>query len=644
MSEELEGRERRYFISFKNPHRDLGKGLTSFDLSEKKRKEYHEKRKQKLEYVERISSRKRKELKDKYGDRIKIRRVFKETASISCVLEEELIEEIKKDPEIENVWLVGEATIAAQVVPYGVSKVGATQVHVQGIKGTGVKVAVLDTGIDTDHEDLAANYAGGCNFVATATDHRERSNNIATIGTYYSHYLQVGTVVTVSGLGGVGYNGTWTVASVPTKWHFTYTNTGTNEAQTADTNGLVEKTTPEDDNGHGTHVAGTIAAVDNTVGVIGVAPEAKIYAVKVLDGGGNGHWDDIDAGIEWCITNGMKIINISLSGLSNPDLYGYTIEETINSAYNAGILLVAAAGNQGNSDYRGYSYNASNGVYVNEVADMSNPTPNDVLLPPMQISVLGDAFYIGSPWGKFARVTINVGTAKSVTGGTYQWQYWNLAENAWLSLASHHLVDNTNFFGIAGINDITFSPPDHWAALSIDDPLYYPIIWGCFYIRAIVTGLPSAIATAPLGTQIWVDSVGWPAKYTNAIAVSMTTSNDQLYYRSSQGDSVELAAPGVGVLSCKMGGGYVGNADLGYPPNWNGTSMACPHVAGVAALYWGKYKADNGVDPSSAQVRQWLIDNAKDLGDPGRDRIFGYGRVYYPTTYHGQVITVIGGI
>jgi len=59
--------------------------------------------------------------------------------------------------------------------------------------------------------------------------------------------------------------------------------------------------TGDDDNGHGTHVAGIIAAIDNDIGVIGVAPEAKLYAVKVLDRRESGFLSDIIAGLEWCI-------------------------------------------------------------------------------------------------------------------------------------------------------------------------------------------------------------------------------------------------------------------------------------------------------------------------------------------------------
>jgi subtilisin len=69
-----------------------------------------------------------------------------------------------------------------------------------------------------------------------------------------------------------------------------------------------------DGSGHGTHVAGTVAALNNNVGVIGVAYDAELYAVKVLNNDGSGSYAGIAEGIEWSIDNGMDIINMSLGG------------------------------------------------------------------------------------------------------------------------------------------------------------------------------------------------------------------------------------------------------------------------------------------------------------------------------------------
>lgn len=103
---------------------------------------------------------------------------------------------------------------------------------------------------------------------------------------------------------------------------------------------------PLDDNGHGTHCAGIIAAENNTEGVVGVAPEINLYAVKALDRFGSGWLSDIIAGIEWSVENNMDVISMSL-GTST---YSQSLEDACNAAYNAGIILVAAAGNEGDGD------------------------------------------------------------------------------------------------------------------------------------------------------------------------------------------------------------------------------------------------------------------------------------------------------
>lgn len=100
---------------------------------------------------------------------------------------------------------------------------------------------------------------------------------------------------------------------------------------------------PLDDsyNSHGTHVAGIIAAELDGAGVVGVAPDASIYAVKVLDGAGFGSVSAIVAGIDWAIANQMDIINMSMGIVG----YSQLLADACEAAEAAGILIVAAAGN-----------------------------------------------------------------------------------------------------------------------------------------------------------------------------------------------------------------------------------------------------------------------------------------------------------
>lgn len=275
----------------------------------------------------------------------------------------------------------------AETIPTGVQQVNAPQAWGYS-QGKGIRVAVVDTGIDFKHPDLKPNYVGGASFVPGAA-------------------------------------------------------------------------TPMDDHGHGTHCAGTIAAAVEGSNVVGVAPQASLYGVKVLDQNGSGQFSWIIAGIDWCIQNGMHVVSMSLGGSSAPA----ALETMCNTAWDKGLLLVAAAGN----------------------SQRLNPVPPDA------------------------------------------------------------------------------------------------------------------------------SNVGFPAKYRNVIAVSAIDTANEIASFSSRGPEVDVCAPGVNVLSDKLGGGTT---------TMSGTSMACPHVAGVAALAWGSHRfSDN------EQIWNLLASTVDNLGVPGWDMFFGYGRV-----------------
>ncbi len=112
---------------------------------------------------------------------------------------------------------------------------------------------------------------------------------------------------------------------------------------------------PMDGNGHGTHVAGVVAAAD-----YGVAPSSQLYAVRVLDENGSGSDADAIAGIEWCIKNSVDIANMSFGG----PLASQALEEVCEYAWQQGMILVAAAGNNG----YGANYPAAFGKSVIAVA------------------------------------------------------------------------------------------------------------------------------------------------------------------------------------------------------------------------------------------------------------------------------------
>lgn len=100
-----------------------------------------------------------------------------------------------------------------------------------------------------------------------------------------------------------------------------------------------------DDNGHGTHVCGTIAATNNGIGMVGIAPDAKILPVKILNKKGQGKEKDIARGILWAADNGADIMTMSLGSVSS----SANIENAIRYASNKGCVIFCAAGNYGPS-------------------------------------------------------------------------------------------------------------------------------------------------------------------------------------------------------------------------------------------------------------------------------------------------------
>lgn len=103
--------------------------------------------------------------------------------------------------------------------------------------------------------------------------------------------------------------------------------------------------TPKDYNGHGTHVAGIIAGRTAEAGIVGVAPETHIYGVKAFNRKGSANLSDLLSAINWCIENKMHVINMSFG----MDKVSESLRHAIQIAHRKGILMVAAAGNQGMS-------------------------------------------------------------------------------------------------------------------------------------------------------------------------------------------------------------------------------------------------------------------------------------------------------
>jgi len=245
------------------------------------------------------------------------------------------LEALENNPNVKYTERNGTMEKLAETLPWGVDRVDADIVQSDGATGAGATVAVLDTGLDGDHPDQGGNVVGGKAF--------ETECGAESGGCRF---------------GGEGYNGN----ACNNTW--------------------------SDDDDHGTHVAGTADAVDNTEGVVGVATEADLLAGKVLTGCGSGSYSAIASGIKWATDQGADVINMSLGGSSGSS----TLKDACQYAYDNNVVSVAAAGNDGPcSDCVGYP-----AAYSTVVA-VSATTPSDTLAgysstgPEVEIAAPGGA-------------------------------------------------------------------------------------------------------------------------------------------------------------------------------------------------------------------------------------------------------------
>jgi Zn-dependent metalloprotease/subtilisin family serine protease len=182
----------------------------------------------------------------------------------------------------------------------------------------------------------------------------------------------------------------------------------------------------EDDNGHGTHVAGTIAqCTNNGIGVAGIAYNADLMPIKVLDAQGSGLTSDIAQGIDWARTHGADVINLSLGtdcqGVGNgqwPDCSDAVLDDAIAAATAANIVIVAAAGNS-NQPVVGYPANHPDVIAVGAV---------DYNLDKAYYSNYGSAIDVVAPGGDtnadWNNDTYADGILQETFGSSGQWGYW----------------------------------------------------------------------------------------------------------------------------------------------------------------------------------------------------------------------------
>ncbi len=206
-----------------------------------------------------------------------------------------------------------------EVVPWGITAIHGDAVS---YNGTGIKVGILDTGIDASHPDLTGRVFGGKNLINPLKSYK-------------------------------------------------------------------------DDNGHGTHVAGTVAASDNEIGVIGVGPEIKLYALKALNANGSGYLSDIIEGLQWAVTNHLNVVNMSLGTDSDNPAF----KDAIRIAADAGLIMVAAAGN--------------------DARDVDYPAAYEKVMAVAAVDINSDIAYFSSPGTEVDVSAPGVNVLSTIPGGKY---------------------------------------------------------------------------------------------------------------------------------------------------------------------------------------------------------------------------------
>ena len=342
-----------------------------------------------------------------------------------------------------------------------------------------------------------------------------------------------------------------------------------------------QRTWNRDHLSHGTHVVGTIAAANNSLGVVGVSPgNVSIHMVKVF--GDSGNWvysSDLLAAARAAAGKGAKIISMSLGGNRS----SATEKSGLADLYSSkGVLLIAAAGNDGTTSF---SYPASYDSVISVGAIDSQKNVASFSQKNSQVELAAPGVGVESTVSFLETNTVKAGSA------TY------------------------------GAGHIEFS-----ARGTVSAPLAYG-------------GLGTATNAAWSGKVVLLDR-GTNSFYEKVRNVQQSggvaciiANNEPGGFAGTLGDGNSATIPGVSVsqedgivLRSQVGSNVTVETLVQQNANgydaFDGTSMATPHVSGVAALIWSKYPG-----ATNAQVRAALTTSAEDLGAAGRDTSYGYGLV-----------------
>lgn len=335
-----------------------------------------------------------------------------------------------------------------------------------------------------------------------------------------------------------------------------------------------------DEGAHGSHVAGTIAALDNTVGVVGVGGNKQfdLIIAKVFDAAGSSASSIITKGIRYCGNQGANVINMSLGSSSN----SRTQQRALDSLAAKGVLLIASAGNGGTSALN----------YPAALASVMSVAAHDVNLQTASFSQFNADVEISGPGvDVVSTVPPNVLLKGAATVGGTPYAVLGM-EGSPVTSATGPLAD----FGF-GDTPAAGSMAGKVCLISRGNISFADKVLNCQNsggIGAIVYNNTAGPLAGTLGTTVTtIPSVG-------------ATQADGALMLAQVGQSATVAV----------------EPDPALYASFNGTSMSAPHVTGVAALVWSYYPSC-----TAEQIRTSLKLSALDMGAAGRDDFSGAGAV-----------------
>ncbi|CCQ09387.1 Cold-active alkaline serine protease [Pseudoalteromonas luteoviolacea B = ATCC 29581] len=338
---------------------------------------------------------------------------------------------------------------------------------------------------------------------------------------------------------------------------------------------------------HGTHVAGTIGAADNNIGVIGMAPGVAMHIIKVFNAEGWGYSSDLAHAANLCSAAGANIISMSLGGGGSNS----TESNAFANFVAAGGLVVAAAGNDGN-DVRSYPAGYSSVMMIgandnnDQIADFSQ--------------------YPSCVTGRGKRASEDETICVEVTAGgvdTLSTYPADMATSASMS------ADGT-FFASSSMEN----------SGSATGSLYF-----MGTAETTNSGANGKVCLIDRGAISFHDKVANCQASGGVGAIIVNNEAGMLY--GTLGDTNTTSIPAVGaafedrsaLMAATTATINIGTSDYGF---MSGTSMATPAVSGMAALVWSNFPECTG-----EEIRSALKATARDAGAAGKDVKFGYGIV-----------------